>query len=263
MERLTTVVKWTHTGGLAPEPEASVAGPERTPIQMAKTAKTEPTATDSVDVVLEQAPYCADGCGSRVNSPKSTFLQGHDQKLIADLSTRVAVGEMGPFQRALLGLVDSPKPAEGEFSYIETGDIMDRINTVDAAMAIRFSAGLAGKFTSAAMAKWDKSLRRNALEAAKAERAANPKPKRARKSRAKATDEPAPAEPIAVETDVAKSTAGQPIENLRGTEVKVKIGRWTYDAIVTGMNRAGKISAVEYTNKKGDSVTTDKFALVN
>lgn len=238
-----------------------------------KTAAAETPAKDSVDVKHESYAHCADGCGSRVNSAKSTFLQGHDQRLISDLSTRVAVGDMGPFQRGLLNLVDDPKPAQGEFTYIETRDIMDRINTVSAAVAARFSAGLADKFTSAAMAKWDKSVRQGDLREARAQRAANPAPKRVRKAKAAKVERPTPEQLEQAANDITDagaigegkptSTVGQPIENLRGTEVKVKIGRWTYDAIVVGMNQAGKITAVEYTNNKGDEKTTDRFVLVD
>jgi hypothetical protein len=71
----------------------------------------------------------------------------------------------------------------------------------------------------------------------------------------------AEAAPVAI-TGAEKKTVGQPIENLRGTTVKVKIGRWTYDATVVGMNQAGKVSAVEYTDKKGNEKTTDRFELV-
>jgi hypothetical protein len=257
MGRLTTVVKWSNHRGTGPGPEAH-AEPEGTTPMAEKTAtKTEQTA----DVEVTPHPYCADGCGARVGSAKSTFLQGHDQRLISDLSFRVVDGEMGPFQRALLGLVDG-KPTTGEFRYAEESDIMDRINAIDAAVAARFSVALAAKFTSAAMAKWAKWGKRQEREAAKAERAANPKPKRTRAPRAKAATEPTEPAP-AIETDTTKNTVGQPIENLRGTTVKVKVGRWTYDATVVGMNQAGKITAVEYLNKKDEPTTTDRFKLVD
>lgn len=284
-------------------------------------SKSAPKATPAP---VAPNPYCADGCGSRVNSPKSTFIQGHDQRLISDLSFRVVDGEMGGFQRALLGLVDSPKTtAADEFYYNESGDIMDRINTISAAVTRVFSAALSAKFTSAAMAKWDKAVARTATaerraqaKAAKAAKAAAESPATKavfrrlshgvgsthepvgstfslddpaefeRQAKAYLSDqtnlksatidkadwtqvysyfaaglvtpEPTPAKI----TGADKKTVGQPIQNLRGTEVKVKIGRWTYDAVVTGMNQAGKITAVEYANKKGDSVTTDRFTLV-
>lgn len=266
-------------------------------------------------------PYCADGCGSRVNSPKATFRQGHDQRLISDLSSRVVDGEMGPFQRGLLGLVDNPKTTVAdEFYYGETDDIQHRINTINAAIAYRFSVGLAGKFTSAAMAKWEKHGRKTAREQAKLERAKERAAKTPTKAAAtktvlrhlneadengrplgasftlddrddfwaavaahltaevgaetlKAADSDAIYQVFAsglaaAEQPPAKitgsgKTVGQPVKNLRGTKVKVKIGRWTYDATVVGMNQAGKVTAVEYIDKKGEEKTTDRFKLVD
>lgn len=231
-----------------------------------KTAATKTTLAAVAEHGPETYAHCADGCGSKVNSEKSTFLQGHDQKLIAELSTRVTTGELTDFHRALLNLIGRDRTAQaGQFYYDESDDIMDRINAVSAGISARFSDGLSAKFTSAAMAKWDKSVRRDERAAAKAERLANP-PKRVRKPRTKAATKTITEkvdETIAVETDTSKSTVGQPIENLRGTLVKAKIGRWTYDATVVGMNNAGKVSAVEYLNKKGEPVTTDRFTLVD
>lgn len=282
---------------------------------------------------IEPNPYCADGCGNRVGSAKSTFLQGHDQRLISDLSTRVTVGEMGAFQRALLCLVEDPKPLDGAFYYVETDDIQDRINTINAAVAARFSIPLADKFASAAMAKWDKSMRqttaqaeREARRAAKAAARANTESpatkavfRRLQKSVDGAHDpvgttfsmedvlafkrdaiaylgdktdlktatiesadwmsvyqyfasglvvaDEKPAEDIDDNRRLAAkaeaSRIGQEIQNLRGSTVKAKIGRWTYDAVVIGTNQAGKVTAVEYTDKKGDSKTTDRFTLVD
>lgn len=271
--------------------------------------------------------HCADGCGARVNSAKSTFLQGHDQRLISDLSTRVVDGEMGPFQRALLGLVDDPKTtAADEFYYAEADDIQERINTINAAVAQVFSVALANKFTSAAMAKWDKAVRRSNTAAARAQmQAAKAAKKAGQESPAtqavfrrllKTTDVTGTpvgstfslddadefareaqaylgdktnlktstihsadwnrvyeyfAAGLVVADDAveeqeqeapAKTTVGQEIQNLRGTTVKVKIGRWTYDATVVGMNQSGKVTAVEYTDAKGQEKTTDRFTLI-
>lgn len=229
---------------------------------MAKqTAATETAAKDSVDVVQAANPLCADGCGSRVGTPKSTFLQGHDQRLISDLSSRVVEGEMGTFQRALLGLIHRDQTAQqGQYYFEEDDDIMDRINAVSAAVSYQFSEGLSAKFSSAAMRKWEQWSRRETREADRLARAENPKPKRVRKAKAKAAAvEPAPESA----DDPAESTVGEELVNLRGSLVKVKIGRWTYDATVIGMNQSGKITAVEYTNNKGEDKTTDRFTIVN
>jgi hypothetical protein len=232
----------------------------------------EKTAKDTVDAKHETYAYCADGCGNRVGSAKSTFLQGHDQRLISDLSFRVVGGEMGAFQRALLSLILRDKVAEsGEYYYEENDDIMDRINAVSAAMAVRFSSPLADKFTSAAMAKWEKAGRQTERAAQKALRIAEGKKPRVRKPKAPKDDpkdlavtpagtrlQNADGSPIE-----SASTVGQEVQNLRGTTVKAKIGRWTYDAVVIGMSQAGKVTAVEYTDKKGEEKTTDRFTLVD
>lgn len=293
--------------------------------------KTNPAPKVAPAPVVEH-PHCADGCGARVNSPKSTFLQGHDQRLISDLSFRVVNGQMGAFQRALLVLVDNPATtAADEFYYNESGDIMDRINTISAAVTHRFSSALSAKFVSAAMAKWDKSVRQSNTEAAKAAHRAAKAAKKANtespatravfRNLQKADGQPGSSETIGASFDMstrdsfwadavaylgdksnlkeatikaadrdkvykyfasglvtadatpepitgspeaqaAASTVGREIQNLRGARVEVKIGRWTYDAVVIGMNRAGKVSAVEYTDKKGNEKTTDKFELI-
>lgn len=293
----------------------------------AGTTKTTVRTLDEAPDLTAAAPnpLCADGCGSRVNSAKSTFLQGHDQRLISDLSYRVVDGEMGPFQRGLLGLVENPKTtAADEFYYVESGDIQARINTINAAIAHRFSVGLADKFASAAMAKWEKWGRQTERAAQKALKAQERAAKKAstespstkavfrrlqkesdvagtpvgatlstdtkdafwadavaylgdktdlKSATIKAADwdriytyfasglvaaEPTPAKITGSE----KKTVGQEIQNLRGSAVRVKIGRWTYDATVVGMNQAGKITAVEYVDKKGAEKTTDNFKLV-
>ncbi|MFB9924899.1 hypothetical protein ACFORO_26025 [Amycolatopsis halotolerans] len=90
---------------------------------------------------------CADGCGERTKGAKSRFLQGHDQRLIAALSDVVTTGRLSAKQRRALGLQ----------SYDEQDDIQERINQVAAAIATKFSEGLARKFDSAAHRKWEQA----------------------------------------------------------------------------------------------------------
>lgn len=142
--------------------------------------KTE-TATkvkDSVDAVLEQTPFCADGCGGRVNSPRSTFLQGHDQRLISRLAVEVVEDvELSSFARKLLELDTVER-------YDDAGDIQDRIDRVAAAVIMRFSSGLGFKFESAAHRRWELWTAKGERAAQKALKVAAPKRTRVTKKNA-------------------------------------------------------------------------------
>lgn len=77
----------------------------------------------------------------------------------------------------------------------------------------------------------------------------------------------APKAPKRWETDPAKNqdedTAVEQPETGLGTSVKIKVGRWTYDGYVLGMNQAGKVTTVEYHTSKGRQVAPEgKFTLV-
>lgn len=195
-------------------------------------------------------PQCADLCGMAVNSPKSIFLQGHDQRLVSVLARKVAGLEHLPAEYVeLLGLE----------SYDESGDIQARINEVSAAVGRRFSPALAAKADAAMMRFWALGEKRAAAAAAKAERQNAPKPER--KPRAAKTEAPAPADDAPASTvGTVKRAAGVTM----GSPVKAKIGRWVKDAFVHGMNQKGSVTAVSYTDKNGnDKVATEgKFTLV-
>lgn len=226
-----------------------------------------PKTETAAETVLENGPtdatpkqYCADGCGARVGNPKSTFLQGHDQRLVSRLATEVVEHvALSDFARGLLTLTD----------YDDNDDIQDRIDQVHARVILRFSVGLGDKFNSAAHRRWELSGKRADRAAQKAVKAAAPKKTRRAKGALVEGADPALAaaneqarlnhEPVGQQ----ESTVGQEIVNLRGTEVQVKIGRWTYTAVVHGMNQKGKVTAVEYTDGKGETKTTDKFTLVS
>ena len=47
-----------------------------------------------------------------------------------------------------------------------------------------------------------------------------------------------------------------------GNTIRVKVGRWEYDAAISHMNSAGKVTAVEYYNKVGNVVVAEKFTIV-
>lgn len=112
----------------------------------------------------------------------------------------------------------------------ERVDIQLRIDKVVAAVARVFSTGLAVKTDSAAMRLWELENKRTEAAARKAERKAN--------------------------KSAAKTKADAP------KTLRVKIGRWTYEAEVHGMSQSGKVTAVRYTDKQGNEKTTDKFTLV-
>lgn len=53
-------------------------------------------------------------------------------------------------------------------------------------------------------------------------------------------------------------------EQVLGAPVRIKVGRWEYDATVTGMSQAGKVTAVEYQSKSGLKTAQDgKFTIVS
>lgn len=208
--------------------------------------------------------FCADGCGERVGSARSTFLQGHDQRLVSRLAIEVVEHvALSDFARTLLELTD----------YDDASDIQDRIDEVGARVVARFSPGLGAKFNSAAMRRWELWGKRADRAAKKAAKATAPKKvRRIKGARAEGSNTALASaneqarlnhQPLPGTVEAQKSTVGQELVNLRGTEVQVKIGRWTYTAVVHGMNQAGKVSAVEYTDKKGETKTTDKFTLVS
>lgn len=239
-------------------------------------AKTTKPVTDSVDAKFAENPYCADNCGAQTSSPRSTFLQGHDQRLISALAELTTYGELTTYWIARLEL------SEG----VNDADIQNRINEVSEAVQAKFSGGLASKYVSAAHNRWAKEIRKEDLadrrtksktkkaeaEAAAANREANkpaPKPtptgKRAarkqvaglKKAQAVAPVEAAPASTVGQET---ADTAGK---HLRGAAIRVKVGRWTYDGVVIGMNQTGKVTAVEILDKNGKEKVVERFTIVD
>jgi hypothetical protein len=275
---------------------------------------------------------CADGCGVPTRTVKSRFLQGHDQRLVSALAVEVTVGRLTNQQRDVLGFA----PAD----YDDLGDIQDRINRVAEAVAKQFSEGLARKFNSAALNKWDQSVKPTA-EDRKAHAAAKKALLRPAKSSGESpatqavmrnlqADKPGTFESVGVSFTLSSleeytrqaqawlgdkselrsktiesadwaqvyayfrtqgevsgvdelqslltldeipeavpaSTVGQVVRGpglTTGGPVQVKIGRWTYDATVHGMNQAGKVTAVLYFDKNGNEkvATEGKFTLVS
>jgi hypothetical protein len=189
-----------------------------------KATKTE-TGTDT----------CRCGCGETVN-PKRFFRQGHDQRLISKLAADVVTGT-----GTGLGILQSGEQ-----------DIQYRIDRVTEYVSTKLSEALGRKFHSAAMNAWANENKRAAKQA--------------------------PVEPTDRDRQVAESIlalSDQDDDNLSaadprelpdeasetqtnyalGAPVKVKVGRYTYDGFVHGMNQSGKVTAVRYTNKAGKEHT--------
>lgn len=210
-------------------------------------------------------PLCADRCGQTVSTAKATFLQGHDQRLVSRLAREVTVDHLSDDMKAVLNLTD----------WDEQSDIQERINALVAATQTRFSPALASKVERAAHRAWDLSVKRGNTEARKAQRAAKPRPQGKAAKKATTVDEiqdQLVGLDASTETGFAggpaKSTVGQIARGkgiTMGAPVKAKIGRWTYDAFVHGMNQSGKVTAVSYQDKKDNEKIAHegKFTLVD
>lgn len=211
------------------------------------------------------ARECACGCGETV---ARTFKQGHDQRLISLLASDIVYHDV--WSGRCLGILKGDRVK---------WDIQDKINEVSSYVSAKLSAGLAAKFEAAASRAWEQEKVKSNREAAKARRAEEKaaKPKRVRK---------AGAEPVATsseEAEVAKPTlkvvkptatnddvdaaeaASSPTSKL-GQPIKVRVGQGkrVRTATVTGMNQAGKVTAVTVTTAGKDSVKTEgQFTIVS
>jgi hypothetical protein len=155
---------------------------------------------------------CACLCGESVG-PKSTFRQGHDQRFISLLARETVDGTLANARVAQLQL---PTEVDGQ-------DIQERINVTGNAVSKFFSDALRFKFDSAVARRWDKVVKDS-----------QPKPERKTKKKSESNEG----------TEQVQDEA-----LTLGASIKVKVGRWTYDATVHGMNQAGKVTAVRYYDK--------------
>jgi hypothetical protein len=183
------------------------------------------TATEKPAVQIRK---CSCQCGENV-APRSTFRQGHDQRLVGWLAEKVVDGSFTGPEVEWLQL-----PTE-----IDDEDIQVRINHLVAAVRQAFSPALAAKVDRASANRWDKVLR-------------NSQPKGQREPKAKKLAavpnlieeaERGPEDKNAVELSNPAATLG--------ARVQVKIGRWQYNAEVHGMNQSGKVTAVRYVPRSG------------
>jgi hypothetical protein len=197
-------------------------------------------------------PPCACKCGESTKSTKARFLQGHDAKLISKLAQDVVIGSGR-------GLNIIPKARAN-------ADIQVRIDEVTEYVRAKLSPALATKFHNAAMTLWANETGRTERAAAKAERASAKASKPARaKAAAKVAGPVAVAEVDPADDDNAPSASDvteTPAGGL-GAPVRIRVGRYEYDGTVHGMSQAGKITAVQYTNKAGNSkVATSGFRVI-
>lgn len=211
---------------------------------------------------------CACGCGETV---ERVFKQGHDQRLISHLAQDVVYHSF--WDGTCLGIL--------KVTEVKRLDMQDKINKVSAYVSTKLSESLAAKFESAAGRQWELEKSRDEREAAKAARKAEnaAKPKRVRKSATAKAATPseeagdvAPAKPDLKivkptasndDVDAAEAAADEATGFTLGQPVRVRVGKRTRNAKVTGMNRAGQVSAITYVNAGKDVVKTgDQFEII-
>jgi hypothetical protein len=119
------------------------------------------------------ARLCGCWCGEQL-AGKSTFRQGHDQRLVSRLAHELVEGVLSPEAQTGLKLMN----------WEEANDIQHRIDELTAAVGRVYSAGLASKVNSAAMRRWEKAGKGKSAAAPVAaepvEKPAEPKPTRRR-----------------------------------------------------------------------------------
>lgn len=177
---------------------------------------------------------CGCLCGENV-APRSTFRQGHDQRMVGELGQTAGACDVPEIWIRRLELPDN----------VNEFDIVDLIAVVADAVSKHYSPSLGNKVYSAAERAWHRSGKAkpaNLLE--EAER--GPEDKKEQRV-----------------LDLSVSTE-QEYEVTPGAPVRVKVGRWEYDATVHGMNQAGKITAVRYYNKNEKEIvkTEGEFILI-
>lgn len=192
---------------------------------------------------------CACWCGQSV-APKSTFRQGHDQKLVGLVAYMVVDGG---FTNEWVEYLQLPTEIDGQ-------DIQERIDQLTAAIGKMFSEGLARKVDRAAMRAWQDAGKKGLAVVAE-------QMKTTPEAVARET-----ADASALESEVLAQVDAERVErddelaaeSVLGAPIRVKVGRWERDAIVHGMSQAGKVTAIRYTNGDGKEVvrTDGKFKIL-
>lgn len=175
-----------------------------------------------------EAPrQCACWCGQPI-SAKSTFRQGHDQRLVGLVAEMVVDGG---FTNEWVEYLQLP-------TEIDDQDIQVRVNHLSDAIAKKFSEGLARKAAGAAMRAWERHGKIQTKHEVDAE--------------ASVLEVEAVAQERTGELRVdAYDEQGHATPAL-GAPIRVKVGpRWEYNATVHGMNQSGKVTAVRYVPRSG------------
>jgi ATPase subunit of ABC transporter with duplicated ATPase domains len=231
---------------------------------MARTKTTETPAPKPAE-----AKNCACGCGESV---ARTFKQGHDQILISRLASDIVYADQ--WGGTCAGIIKKTEVS---------ADIQVRIDKVAAYMRGKLTDALAAKFVRAADRAWELEKTRDEREAAKAKRKSDREAAAAAKKAAKAAtpseeagSAPKPArkprntKPVATNADVdaieaeGEAAAEAATGPTLGATVKVKVGKAARlrTATVTGMNQAGKVTAVTIKTGDREVVKTDGFEVV-
>lgn len=180
---------------------------------------------------------CACGCGEPV---VRTFKQGHDQRLVSKLAFDLVEGT----GRGLNLLTKQQASL----------DIQERIDLVAAKVTERLSPALATKVSNAAQLRWALLEKRSARQTKRNNAEVQPARRPAPKRRSRVVEQPAALAAVPDQDYDQEQDHPEPDTNGRalGADVRVQVGRYTYDGKVTGMNQAGRVTAVTYTNKAGN-----------
>lgn len=194
--------------------------------------------------------HCACSCGLPV-APKSTFRQGHDQKLVGLVAFMVVDGG---FTNEWVEYLQLPTEIDGQ-------DIQERIDQLTAAITKMFSEGLARKVDRAAMRAWQDATKKGLAIVAEQMNATPAAVAR------ETVDEPSDLESeVFAQVDAERAERDDELaaEPVLGAPIRVKVGRWERDAVVHGMSQAGKVTAIRYTNGDGKEVvrTDGKFKIL-
>lgn len=183
-------------------------------------------APKKVTVTAPALGRCPCTCGQQLQTSKSRFRQGHDQRWASVAANDLVRGGTG------LNLVKPDRIRD---------DMHDLITAAADEVTVRYSAALAAKFESMAHRAWanlEKTTRRSAEKVA-------------RDASREAPVAPTP-------EDIEPEPEGY----VTGATIRVKVGRWERAAFVHGMNQAGKVTAVRYTDASGNEKVTERFTVL-
>lgn len=199
-----------------------------------KATTNDPYDNNDGQAELVIKPGCGCGCGEPANSGR-TFLQGHDQALIGRLARLKAAG----------GQVRWNTSDAGEF--------------VDEPLAYG-----ARVFSEGGMAKLERALANGTAAPKKAAPAIATKEKVTASVPEVCEHGLDPARCDGHGNYHAKANHVHTATLGLGAKVRIKVGRHEYDGTIHGMNQAGKVTAVQYSTRTGDTkVAHDKFTIVS